>query len=93
MALSPGPAVAFGLLWTLWVNYMTGAQAAASNIPDCTGWDIMAGCDGTTTGILSTIALGTIPGGNPDFNAFLIVIGLIGRVVAGWGIMELIRGA
>ena len=92
MALSPIHAVTFALLWAFWVSLVTQATYNPAEIPKCTGWDVVTGCDSTKDSILSRMLLGTIPGAPGGVNVFFATLGVICRLVGIWAIMELIRG-
>lgn len=92
MALNPIRAVSFALLWTFWVSAMTAATVTPDEIPECSGWDVVTGCDETKSKIMATMAFGTVPGLGLEWNALFAILGVTARLTAIWGLLELIRG-
>lgn len=93
MALSPIRTLGFALLWAFWVSAMTEATNQPTEIPSCSGWNVLTGCDSTVSKFLAVMVLGTIPGAPALVNALFAVIGVISRAVGIWAVMELIRGS
>lgn len=96
MALNPVPAITYVTLWGVYVSIVMTGTAAVSDVavlPECSGFvDIVSGCDGTLSKIISLGVLGTVPGAPGIVNVFFAVLGLTARASILWSGIELIRG-
>lgn len=92
MALNPVPALTFTVLWATFVALVTAAAVPDSSIPDCSGWNILSGCDSLISRVLSIGVLGTIASAPTAVNVILGVIGLACRATVIWSVAELVRG-
>lgn len=92
LVISPVQALTFAGLWGWFVAAITHGTATLADLPDCTGWNILTGCDSTISAVFSILALGTIPGAPAEVNAIFAVLGLSCRATGIWAVMQLIRG-
>jgi hypothetical protein len=89
---NPIPTLSFAALWGWFVAALTHGTHATAVLPDCSGWNVVTGCDSTISAIFTILALGTIPSAPPEVNALFAILGLTCRGAGIWAVMQLIRG-